>query len=82
MVLLSIQIVLFFLQASNAYINFFGGSGVKILLEYVKDMPKVGTKLKFEIASVLGAVFFTWIIELLFPVSLRHDLMYVSSQIG
>jgi hypothetical protein len=40
-----------------------------MLFEYVKEMPKVGTQLKFDLSSILGALFFTWIVELLFPVS-------------
>jgi hypothetical protein len=54
--------------------KFLKGSGVEMLLEYVKDMPKVGTKPKFDLSSLLGALFFTWIIELLFPVSMRCNL--------
>jgi hypothetical protein len=45
-----------------------------MLLEYVKEMPKVGTKQKFDLSSLLGPLFFTWIIELLFPVSVRYNL--------
>uniref|UniRef100_A0A452ZL62 Uncharacterized protein n=1 Tax=Aegilops tauschii subsp. strangulata TaxID=200361 RepID=A0A452ZL62_AEGTS len=63
-------------MASNAYIKFLRGSGVEMLLEYVKDMPKVGTKLKFDLSSLLGALFFTWIVELLFPVSMRHTTLF------
>ncbi|KAM3405473.1 hypothetical protein ACQJBY_008138 [Aegilops geniculata] len=66
-------------MASNAYIKFFRGSGVEMLLEYVKDMPKVGTKLKFDLSSLLGALFFTWIVELLFPVVLTY-LVYEKQQ--
>ncbi|CAM0946658.1 unnamed protein product [Alopecurus aequalis] len=66
-------------MASNAYIKFLKGSGVEILLEYVKDMPKVGTKLKFDLSSLLGALFFTWIVELLFPVTLTY-LVYEKQQ--
>ena len=60
---------------SNAYIKFLRGSGAEMLLEYVKDMPKVGSELKLDLSSLLGALFFTWIIELLFPVSMRHNLL-------
>jgi hypothetical protein len=55
--------------------KFLRGSGLEMLLEYVKEMPKVGTKLKFDLSSLLGALFFTWIVELLFPVSMRHSLI-------
>ncbi|CAM0910277.1 unnamed protein product [Alopecurus aequalis] len=66
-------------MASNAYIKFLRGTGVGMLLEYVREMPNGGTHLKFEIASVLGQVFFTWIIELLFPVILTY-LVYEKQQ--
>ncbi|TVU06174.1 hypothetical protein EJB05_49373, partial [Eragrostis curvula] len=65
--------------ASNAYIKFLRGSGVEMLLEYVKEMPKVGTKLKFDLSSLLGALFFTWIVELLFPVILTY-IVYEKQQ--
>ncbi|KAG8047198.1 hypothetical protein GUJ93_ZPchr0008g12512 [Zizania palustris] len=66
-------------MASNAYVKFLRGSGLEMLLEYVKDMPKVGTKQKFDLSSLLGALFFTWIIELLFPVILTY-LVYEKQQ--
>jgi hypothetical protein len=50
-----------------------------MLLEYVKEMPKVGTKQKFDLSSLLGPLFFTWIIELLFPVILTY-LVYEKQQ--
>ncbi|KAF8697363.1 hypothetical protein HU200_035956 [Digitaria exilis] len=65
--------------ASNAYIKFLRGSGVEMLLEYVKEMPKVGTKQKFDLSSLLGPLFFTWIVELLFPVILSY-LVYEKQQ--
>lgn len=37
--------------------------------EYVKETPKVGTKNRLEISSLLGPLFFTWIVQLLLPVS-------------
>lgn len=65
--------------ASNEYIKFLKGSGVEMFLQYVKEMPKVGTKLKFDLSSLLGALFFTWIVELLFPVILTY-LVYEKQQ--
>uniref|UniRef100_A0A453J9C5 Uncharacterized protein n=1 Tax=Aegilops tauschii subsp. strangulata TaxID=200361 RepID=A0A453J9C5_AEGTS len=59
-------------MVSDAYIKFLRGSGAEMLLEYVKDMPKVGSELKLDLSSLLGALFFTWIIELLFPVILTY----------
>ncbi|OEL25178.1 ABC transporter A family member 7 [Dichanthelium oligosanthes] len=69
-------------MASKAYMQFLRGSGVEMLLEYVKEMPKVGTKLKFDLSSLLGPLFFTWIVELLFPVSVRYDLSKKSGKNG
>ncbi|WOL00337.1 ABC transporter A family member 7-like [Canna indica] len=60
--------------ASNAYLKFRKGSGVMSMFEYVKEMPKLGTKLKLDFSSLLGALFFTWIIELLFPVILTYTV--------
>ncbi|KAM3316743.1 hypothetical protein ACQJBY_034716 [Aegilops geniculata] len=66
-------------MVSNAYIKFLRGSEAEMLLEYVKDMPKVGSELKLDLSSLLGALFFTWIIELLFPVILTY-LVYEKQQ--
>lgn len=41
-----------------------------MLFEYVKEMPKEETSLRLDIASLIGPLFFTWVILLLFPVSL------------
>lgn len=60
------------LQVSNAYLKFVKGTWVEIPLEYVKDMPKVGTSFQLDLSSLLSALFFTWIIELLFPVSMMR----------
>lgn len=57
---------------SNAYLKFIEGTWVEMLLEYVKDMPKVGTSFQLDLSSLLSALFFTWIIELLFPVMLTY----------
>lgn len=38
-------------------------------LEFVKEMPKPATKNELDFSSLLGALFFTWIVQLLFPVS-------------
>ncbi|THU59095.1 hypothetical protein C4D60_Mb03t21380 [Musa balbisiana] len=65
--------------ASNAYLKFHNGPDVMAVLEYLKEMPKTGTQLRFDISSLLGALFFTWIIELLFPVILTY-LVYERQQ--
>ncbi|XP_066390152.1 ABC transporter A family member 7-like isoform X2 [Miscanthus floridulus] len=64
---------------SNAYLKFIKGTGVEMLLEYVKDMPKVGTSFQLDLSSLLSVLFFTWIIELLFPVMLTY-LVYEKQQ--
>ncbi|TVU09289.1 hypothetical protein EJB05_42752 [Eragrostis curvula] len=57
---------------SNAYLKSIKGTWGEMLLEYVKDMPKVGTSFRLDLSSLLSALFFTWIIELLFPVSMMN----------
>jgi hypothetical protein len=73
------QFMLCFLQISNAYLKFIRGSGVDMLLEYVKEMPKVGTRFRLDLSSLLSVLFFTWIVELLFPVMLTY-LVYEKEQ--
>ncbi|KAG5234066.1 hypothetical protein OIU76_000668 [Salix suchowensis] len=55
---------------SNAYLQSIRGSGYGMILESVKEMPKTSTKLKLDIASLLGTLFFTWVVIQLFPVVL------------
>ncbi|CAA7031238.1 unnamed protein product [Microthlaspi erraticum] len=55
---------------SNAYLQYMQGPGTKILFEFVKEMPKQETKLRLDIASLIGPLFFTWVILLLLPVIL------------
>ncbi|CAB41859.1 ABC transporter-like protein [Arabidopsis thaliana] len=52
---------------SNAYLEFLQGSGTKMLFDFVKEMPKQETRLRLEMASLIGPIFFTWVILLLFP---------------
>ncbi|VVB04509.1 unnamed protein product [Arabis nemorensis] len=65
--------------ASNAYLEFLKGFETKILFEYMKEMPKPETKLSLDIASLIGPLFFTWVILLLFPVILT-TLVYEKQQ--
>ncbi|KAG6529388.1 hypothetical protein ZIOFF_011586 [Zingiber officinale] len=65
--------------ATNAYLKFLRGPGVISMFEFVKEMPKSGTDLKFDFSSILGGLFFTWIIEMLFPVILTY-LVYERQQ--
>ncbi|CAN8254913.1 unnamed protein product [Cochlearia groenlandica] len=60
---------------SNAYLQFLQGSGTRMLFEYVKEMPKPETRLRLDVASLIGPLFFSWVILLLFPVILS-SLVY------
>ncbi|CAJ2664524.1 unnamed protein product [Trifolium pratense] len=60
---------------SNAYLQFLLGPGTKMLFEFVKEMPKSETPIRIEIASLLGGLFYTWVILQLFPVVLT-SLVY------
>ncbi|KAL7098748.1 hypothetical protein ACP275_09G037200 [Erythranthe tilingii] len=61
--------------ASNAYLQFLLGPTAKMLFEFVKEMPKPETKLRLDFSSLLGPLFFTWVIMQLFPVVLT-SLVY------
>ncbi|XP_021892087.1 ABC transporter A family member 7-like, partial [Carica papaya] len=65
--------------ASNAYLQFLQGPGARILFEFVKQMPKAETKLRLDIASVIGPLFYIWVILQLFPVILT-SLLYEKQQ--
>uniref|UniRef100_A0A7N0V1R9 ABC transporter domain-containing protein n=1 Tax=Kalanchoe fedtschenkoi TaxID=63787 RepID=A0A7N0V1R9_KALFE len=65
--------------ASNAYLQHLMGQGTQMLLEFVKEMPKPGTELRLDLSSVLGTLFFTWVILQLFPVVLG-TLVYEKEQ--
>ncbi|KAM0979755.1 hypothetical protein ACFX13_015835 [Malus domestica] len=65
--------------ASNAYLQFVQGFGTEMLFEFVKEMPKPETKLRLDFSSLLGTLFFTWVILQLFPVVLT-SLVYERQQ--
>lgn len=65
--------------ASNAYLQFLLGPGTKMLFEFVKEMPKPETKVRLDFSSLLGPLFFTWVILQLFPVVLS-SLVYEKQQ--
>ncbi|OIS97179.1 PREDICTED: ABC transporter A family member 7-like isoform X2 [Nicotiana attenuata] len=56
--------------ASNAYLQFLLGPSARMLFEFVKEMPKAETKLSLDFASILGPLFFSWVVSQLFPVVL------------
>ncbi|KAI8528924.1 hypothetical protein RHMOL_Rhmol12G0185800 [Rhododendron molle] len=53
---------------SNAYLQYVFEPATKMLFEFVKEMPKPASKLTLDFSSILGPVFFTWVILQLFPV--------------
>lgn len=65
--------------ASNAFLEFLLGAGTKILFDFVKEMPKPETQLRLDFSSLLGPLFFTWVIIQLFPVVLTV-LVYEKQQ--
>ncbi|KAK3035659.1 hypothetical protein RJ639_032531 [Escallonia herrerae] len=65
--------------ASNAFLQFFLGPATKMLFEFVKEMPKPETKVRLDFSSLLGPLFFTWVIIQLFPVVLT-SLVYEKEQ--
>ncbi|KAI0515530.1 hypothetical protein KFK09_008195 [Dendrobium nobile] len=64
---------------SNAYLQSIKGNGTMMQLEYVKEMPKSETRIRLNFSALLGALFFTWIVQLLFPVMLTY-LVYEKQQ--
>ncbi|KAI3440614.1 ABC transporter domain-containing protein [Psidium guajava] len=65
--------------ASNAYIQFLVGPASKMLFDFVKEMPKPETEVRLDLSSLLGTLFFTWVIIQLFPVVLTA-LVYEKQQ--
>ncbi|MQM10036.1 hypothetical protein Taro_042925 [Colocasia esculenta] len=57
---------------SNAYLHLLAGDGMKVQLEFIKEMPKPATKVTLDFSSLLGATFFNWVIEFLLPVILTY----------
>ncbi|VVB04512.1 unnamed protein product [Arabis nemorensis] len=52
---------------SNACLQLLQGPGTHMLFDFVKEMPKQETRLRMDMASLIGPIFFTWAILLLFP---------------
>ncbi|CAN0901622.1 ABC transporter A family member 7 [Linum grandiflorum] len=65
--------------ASNAYLQLLKGPSARMELEFVKEMPRSPTDFRLDLASVLGTLFFTWVILQLFPVALT-SLVYEKQQ--
>lgn len=56
---------------SNAFIQYLR-TGAMMQFEYVKEMPQPARKIRLDFSSLLGPLFFTWVIQLLFPVILQY----------
>lgn len=58
-----------------AYLKRLLGTDAEMNLEYLKEMPKPETRMKLDLTTILDALLFTWIVQLLLPVSwFDHDL--------
>ncbi|KAF8697365.1 hypothetical protein HU200_035958 [Digitaria exilis] len=66
-------------MASMAYLKRLLGTDAEMNLEYLKEMPKPETRMKLDLTTILDALFFTWIVQLLLPVTLTF-LVYEKEQ--
>nr|GEZ63834.1 ABC transporter A family member 7-like isoform X1 [Tanacetum cinerariifolium] len=64
---------------SNAFLQLVAGPSTQMLFDFVKEMPKPVTKIKLDFSSLLGPLFFTWVILQLFPIVLTA-LVYEEQQ--
>jgi hypothetical protein len=54
---------------SQAYLRLILGSSAQLPLRFVSEMPKLATRIMLDFSSLLGPLFFMWVIQLLYPVS-------------
>ncbi|KAK6924977.1 hypothetical protein RJ641_009303 [Dillenia turbinata] len=66
-------------MASSAFLQYLMGPTTKMLFEFVKEMPKPETRVRLDFASLLGGLFYTWVILQLFPVILK-SVVYEKQQ--
>ncbi|XP_071717438.1 ABC transporter A family member 7-like [Rutidosis leptorrhynchoides] len=64
---------------SNAFLQSLLGPSTQMLFDFVKEMPKPETELRLDFSSLLGPLFFTWVILQLFPIVLTA-LVYEKQQ--
>ncbi|KAL8225644.1 hypothetical protein R6Q57_018201 [Mikania cordata] len=64
---------------SNAFLQVLLGPSTQMLFDFVKEMPKPETTLRLDFSSLLGPLFFTWVILQLFPIVLTA-LVYEKQQ--
>ncbi|CAM6105629.1 unnamed protein product [Calypogeia fissa] len=65
--------------AAQAFLRFLTGPQAELPLWFVKEMPKGSSKLTLDFSSILGPLFYAWIIQLLLPVILTY-LVYEKQQ--
>jgi len=56
-------------MASTAYLKLLLGADAKMDLDYLKEMPKPETKMTMDLTPLLDPLFFTWVVQLLLPVT-------------
>lgn len=56
--------------ATNAFLRNSGGPNIQTKLVGVMQMPKPASTLRLDIASLVGTLFYTWLLQLLLPVML------------
>lgn len=64
---------------SNAFLQLLVGPSTQMLFDFVKEMPKPETEIRLDFSSLLGPLFFTWVILQLFPIVLTA-LVYEKQQ--
>ncbi|KAL7618451.1 hypothetical protein Lser_V15G00410 [Lactuca serriola] len=64
---------------SNAFLQLLVGPTTQMLFDFIKEMPKPETERKLDFSSLLGPLFFTWVILQLFPIVLTA-LVYEKQQ--
>ncbi|CAM0946664.1 unnamed protein product [Alopecurus aequalis] len=66
-------------MASTAYLKVRQGAHAEMRLEFIKEMPKAAIRIRLDLTTLLAALFFTWTVQLLFPVILTY-LVYEKQQ--
>jgi hypothetical protein len=63
------ECVIWCFQASQAFLRYKMGVATELPLLFVKEMPKEDSRLRLDFASLLGPLFYMWILGFMFPVS-------------
>lgn len=56
-------------QVWNAYLQSVFGTAIRMIFEFIGEMPTPSPLERTDLASEFGALFFSWVILQLFPVS-------------